>query len=43
MNGNNENNYNIEDLYNYCSTARKFKHMCGKEGKFFEKKNKEDN
>lgn len=29
-------NNNIE--YHYCSTARKFDHICGKEGKFFEKK-----
>lgn len=39
----NGKNYNIEDFYHYCSTSRKFDHMCGKEGKFFEKKNKEDN
>ena len=24
--------------YTYCSTARKFEHLCGKEGKFYEKK-----
>lgn len=24
--------------YTYCSTARKFDHLCGKEGKLFEKK-----
>jgi hypothetical protein len=28
---------NLDD-YHYCATARKFDHMCGKEGKFFEKK-----
>jgi hypothetical protein len=35
VNGN-KNNNDVE--YHYCSTARKFHHMCGKEGKFFEKK-----
>jgi len=39
----NGKNYNIEDYYHYCSTSRKIHHMCGKEGKFFEKKTKEDN
>jgi hypothetical protein len=29
-------NNNIE--YIYCSTARKFYHMCGTEGKFYQKK-----
>ena len=29
-------NNNIE--YHYCSTARKFDHMCGTEGKFYQKK-----
>jgi len=24
--------------YNYCSTARKFNHMCGEEGKMYKKK-----
>ena len=24
-----------EDKFNYCSTARKFDHMCGKRGKKF--------
>ena len=24
--------------YTYCSTARKFEDLCGKEGKFYEKK-----
>jgi len=31
-----KNNNNIE--YHYCSTSRKFDHMCGEEGKFYEKK-----
>jgi hypothetical protein len=35
----NGKNYNIEDYYHYCCTSRKFDNMCGKEGKFFEKKN----
>jgi hypothetical protein len=26
------------DQYHYCSTARKFENMCGKEGKFYEEK-----
>jgi len=26
---------NLDD-YNYCSVARKFDNMCGKEGKFYE-------
>jgi hypothetical protein len=26
----------IEDMY-YCSTARQHKHMCGEDGKMFEK------
>jgi hypothetical protein len=34
VNGN--NNYNIE--YHYCSTSRKYEHLCGEEGKFYEKK-----
>ncbi len=34
VNGNNDNN--IE--YDYCSIARQFDHMCGKEGKYYEKK-----
>ena len=37
VNGN--NNYNNKE-YHYCSTARKFDHLCGKEGKFYEKKYK---
>lgn len=24
--------------FNYCSTARKYDHLCGKEGKFYERK-----
>jgi hypothetical protein len=24
--------------YHYCSTSRKYEHMCGEEGKFYEKK-----
>lgn len=39
----NGKNYNIEDYYHYCSTSRKLDHMCGKEGKFFEKKIKRMN
>jgi len=35
VNGNNDND-NTE--YYYCSTSRKYDHLCGKEGKFFEKK-----
>ena len=35
VNGNNNNN-NIE--YKYCSTLRKYEDLCGKEGKFYEKK-----
>ena len=35
VNGNNDNS--IEE-YHYCSTARKFDDMCGKEGKYYEKK-----
>jgi hypothetical protein len=35
VNGNNNNN-NTE--YNFCSIARKYDYMCGKEGKFYEKK-----
>jgi hypothetical protein len=31
------NNDNIEEYY-YCSTARKYDYMCGKEGKFYEKR-----
>ena len=27
-----------EPDYNYCSTSRKFTHMCGKEGKMYKKK-----
>ena len=27
-----------EELYYFCSTSRNFQHMCGKEGKFYEKK-----
>jgi len=34
VNGNNNNN--IESYY--CSTSRKYDHLCGKEAKFFEKK-----
>ena len=30
--------YNNIEEYHYCSTARKFNHICGKEGKFYEKK-----
>ena len=26
-----------KDWYSYCSTARQFKHMCGEDGKMFEK------
>jgi hypothetical protein len=29
--------------YYYCSTARKYDNICGKEGKFYEKKNKRCN
>lgn len=35
VNGKKDNN-DIE--YYYCSTSRKFDYMCGKEGKFYEKK-----
>ena len=36
---NGEKNNNIEEQqFHYCSTARKFEQMCGKEGKFYEKK-----
>jgi hypothetical protein len=32
-------NGKINDIeYYYCSTARKYDFMCGKEGKFYEKK-----
>jgi len=32
---------NIEDIdYSYCSTARIYNHMCGKEGKLYKKKYK---
>jgi len=34
VNGN--NNYNRIE-YHHCATARKIDHMCGKEGKFYEK------
>jgi len=34
VNGNKNNN--VE--YHYCSTARNSKNMCGKEGKYYEKK-----
>ena len=37
VNGNdNGNNNNIE--LHYCSTSRKYDNMCGKAGKFYEKK-----
>jgi hypothetical protein len=36
-NGNNDND-NKEYEYHYCSTARKFDHMCGQQAKFYEKK-----
>jgi hypothetical protein len=29
--------HNFDHLH-YCSTARKFENMCGKEGKFYEEK-----
>jgi hypothetical protein len=35
VNGKPDNNL---DKYHYCSTARKFDNMCGKEGKFYEEK-----
>lgn len=35
--GINSNNISEED-YVYCSTARKFSHMCGEEGKLYKKK-----
>ena len=31
-----KNNTNIE--YDYCTTLRNFDHLCGKEGKYYEKK-----
>jgi len=31
-------NYNNNIDYHYCSTSRKYDYMCGKEGKFYEKK-----
>lgn len=31
-----ENIKNVD--YHYCSTSREFEHMCGKEGKLYEKK-----
>jgi len=34
VNGN--NNYNNKIEYHFCATARKYDHMCGKEGKFYE-------
>lgn len=34
VNGNNYNNTN----YYYCNVSRKYDYMCGKEGKFYEKK-----
>jgi hypothetical protein len=30
---------NINSEYHYCSTSRKYDHMCGQEGKLFENKN----
>lgn len=36
VNGINNNNNKIQ--YNYCSISRKYKSMCGEEGKFYEKK-----
>jgi hypothetical protein len=35
VNGKPDNNL---DHLHFCSTARKFDHMCGKEGKFYEEK-----
>lgn len=42
-----ENNYflvdgidNSKKEYTYCSIARKYENMCGKEGKFYKKKRK---
>jgi len=32
------NGKNSNTEYDYCSEARKFDSMCGKEGKFYEKK-----
>ena len=32
---------NSKKEYTYCSIARKYEDMCGKEGKFYEKKRKE--
>ena len=29
---------NKEEFYYFCSTSRNFEHMCGKEGRFYEKK-----
>ena len=29
---------NKEEFYYFCSTSRNFEHMCGKEGKHYEKK-----
>jgi hypothetical protein len=31
------------DGYSYCSTARQFKNMCGKDGKMFKRKYKRVN
>ncbi len=31
-------NKNTIDYY-YCSVSRKYEHMCGKEGKYYERKN----
>jgi hypothetical protein len=39
VNGKNKNNI---ECYHYCSTARNFDSMCGKEGKFYEKNEKKD-
>ena len=33
------NKDNINSEYHYCSTSRKYDHMCGEEGKLFENKN----
>ena len=29
---------NDDNIYLYCSISRKFEHMCGKEGKYYEEK-----
>ena len=34
----NGKNDSINENFHYCSTARKYDYLCGKEGKFYEEK-----